>query len=75
MRYLVCDTEKAQGAGINIVGKLCTKDRKKLMLNESGVMNCRSLDGTFEERSEALGGEMLTDAEAQAYVRANKLSM
>lgn len=75
MKYLVCDTGKACGAGINTTGKLRTKDKKKVMLNESSVMNCRLLEGTFEERAEALGGEVLTDAEAQSYVKKEKMKI
>lgn len=75
MKYIVCDTDKARGAGISTAGKLGTKDQKKVMLNESSVMNCRMLEGTFEERTEALDGEVLTDAEAQSYVRKEKMKI
>lgn len=75
MKYLVCDTGKARGVGINTAGKQGTKDKKRVMLNESSVMNCRLLEGTFEERAEALGGEVLTDAEAQSYVKKEKMKI
>lgn len=75
MKYLVCDTDKARGAGINTAGKLGTKDKKKVMLNESSVMNCQLLEGTFDERAEALGDEVLTDAEAQSYVKKEKMKI
>lgn len=75
MKYIVCDTDKARGVRISTAGKLGTKDKKKVMLNESSVMNCRILEGTFEERAEALDGEVLTDAEAQSYVRREKMKI
>lgn len=74
MRYSLCDIDKARSAGIVLNGKLKTKD-DKVMLNESSLMNCNSLVGTFEERSEALGGKTLTDAQAQVYVRENNLTI
>lgn len=65
---------KAYSAGINLDGKIRTKDGK-VLLNESSLMNCNTLEGTMEERSEALEGNVMTDAQAQAFVRENNLTI
>lgn len=68
MRYIVCDTNKAMVAGMNLRGRLKTEDGKQVVLNESGVMNCRGLEGTLEERAEWLNGVMMEDKEAEAWI-------
>jgi len=74
MRYTLCSMRKAYSAGINLDGKIRTKDGK-VLLNESSLMNCNTLEGTMEERSEALEGNVMTDAQAQAFVRENNLTI
>ena len=70
MRYILCKTEKAMEAGMNIKGRLKTEDGKLVMLNESGVMNCRELmEETLEGRVEWLEGEIMEDKEAEARVK------
>lgn len=69
MKYLVCDAEKAATAGMNLTGRLRTKDGKLVMLNESGVMNCTGLEGTLEERAAKLEGTVMEDGEAVGYAK------
>lgn len=74
MRYSLCSMKKAYSAGINLDGKIRTKDGK-VLLNESSLMNCNSLTGTLEERSDTLEGNVMTDEQAQTFVRENNLTI
>ncbi len=73
MRYVICNAEKASQAGMSLVGRLRTKDRKKVLLNESSVMNCQRLDGTLEERVTAIDGMVMTDADAMKVAKDLKM--
>lgn len=74
MRYVICDTDKARSAGMALAGRMATDDGR-VLLNESGVTNCRRLEGSLEERAAALGGKAVTESEARDFVRDNGLTV
>lgn len=75
MRYLICSIERAQKAEISLIGRILCEQGKKVLLNESGVMNCTRLEGTLEQRAEWLEGTVMTDKEAEAYVAEHNLGV
>lgn len=75
MRYLICSIERAQKAEISLTGRILCEQGKKVLLNESGVMNCTRLEGTLEQRAEWLEGTVMTDKEAEAYVAEHNLGV
>lgn len=75
MRYLICSIERAQKANISLTGRIVCEQGQKVLLNESGVMNCTRLEGTLEQRAEWLEGTVMTDKEAEVYVAEHNLSV
>ena len=75
MRYLICSIEKAQKAEISLKGRIVCEQGQKVLLNESGVMNCLRLEGTLEQRAEWLEGTVMTDQEAEVYVAEHNLGV
>ena len=75
MRYLICSIARAQEAGMSLAGRLMCENGQKVLLNESGVMNCQSLEGTLEERAVWLEGTLLSDREAEEYVAERNLGV
>ena len=64
MRYLICSIERAQKANISLTGRIVCEQGQKVLLNESGVMNCARLEGT-----------VMTDQEAEVYVAEHNLGV
>lgn len=75
MRYLICSIERAQKAEISLAGRIVCEQGQKVLLNESGVMNCARLEGTLEQRAKWLEGTVMTDQEAEVYVAEHNLGV
>lgn len=75
MLYVIADTAKSQAAGFNplthrtegkrVVLNDYSESRQWIVLNEKEVLFSAKLNGTLEERAEALGGKVYTLAEAR----------
>lgn len=74
MNYIICKTDKAREAGINLTGRLVDSDGN-VLLNESSLTSCEALEGDINDRVKALEGRLLSDREAREYVAEKKLTV
>ena len=74
MNYIICKTDKAREAGINLTGRLVDGDGN-VLLNESSLTSCKTLEGNMDDRVKALDGRLLSDSEAREYVAEKELTV